>query len=159
MSFFSISSFYLCVALFMCLTDHVISCCFTMFSRKAREKQFKEQEESLQEWEQKIKESQNRLVDLQRSINDREERANKNDQLLKIKENELEEARKTLEATRVTVKVKEDDINKRLNELQLQDKVAKIIDVISFLLFSECLLMFNSSRDFRLLTSDSFSGC
>ncbi|XP_062222236.1 nuclear matrix constituent protein 1a-like isoform X2 [Phragmites australis] len=92
--------------------------------RKAREKQFKEQEESLQDWEKKLKESQNRLVDLQRSINDREERANMNDQLLKIKQEELEDAKKTVVATKVTLKVKEDDINKRLNELDSLEKDA-----------------------------------
>lgn len=92
--------------------------------RKAREKQLKEQEESLQEWEKKLKESQNRLNELQRSINEREERANKNDQLFKIKQDELEEARRTVEAAKVTLKVKEDDINKRLNELHLQEKDA-----------------------------------
>lgn len=94
-----------------------------MFRRKAREKQLKEQEESLQEWEKKLKESQNRLNELQRSINEREERANKNDQLFKIKQDELEEARRTVEAAKVTLKVKEDYINKRLNELHLQEKV------------------------------------
>ncbi|KAJ1280670.1 hypothetical protein BS78_04G250500 [Paspalum vaginatum] len=92
--------------------------------RKAREKQFKEQEESLLEWEKKLKESQNRLNDLQRSINDREERANKNDQLFKVKQAELEDARKTVEAAKVTLKVKEDDITRRLNELHSQEKVA-----------------------------------
>ncbi|WVZ73984.1 hypothetical protein U9M48_022225 [Paspalum notatum var. saurae] len=92
--------------------------------RKAREEQFKEQEESLLEWEKKLKESQNRLNDLQRSINDREERANKNDQLFKVKQAELEEARKTVEAAKVTLKVKEDDIARRLNELRSQEKDA-----------------------------------
>lgn len=94
-----------------------------MFRRKAREKQLKEQEESLQGWEKKLKESQNRLNDLQRSINDREERANKNDQLFKIKYDELEEARKSMDLMKLTLKTKEDDINKRLNELRSQEKV------------------------------------
>jgi len=89
--------------------------------RKAQEKQLKEQEESLQEWEKKLKESQNRLVDLQRSINDREERANKSDQLFKIKHGELEEARKSVEANKLALKAKEDDINRRLNELHSQE--------------------------------------
>ncbi|KAF8750154.1 hypothetical protein HU200_012403 [Digitaria exilis] len=93
--------------------------------RKAREKQLKEQEESLQGWEKKLKESQNRLNDLQRSINDREERANKNDQLFKIKYDELEEARKSMDLMKLTLKTKEDDINKRLNELHSQEKDAE----------------------------------
>ena len=102
-------------------------CCFAMFRRKAQEKQLKEQEESLQEWEKKLKESQNRLVDLQRSINDREERANKSDQLFKIKHGELEEARKSVEANKHALKAKEDDINRRLNELHSQEKVFNLI--------------------------------
>ena len=102
-------------------------CCFAMFRRKAQEKQLKEQEESLQEWEKKLKESQNRLVDLQRSINDREERANKSDQLFKIKHGELEEARKSVEANKLALKAKEDDINRRLNELHSQEMVFNLI--------------------------------
>jgi hypothetical protein len=111
------------IALRMWLKFH----CFAMFRRKAREKQLKEQEESLQEWDKKLKESQNRLVDLQRSINDREERANKNDQLFKIKHGELEEARKSVEANKRALKAKEDDINRRLNELHSQEKVSNFI--------------------------------
>lgn len=107
----------------MWFTGYIVFLCFPVFRRKAREKQLKEQEESLQEWEKKLKESQNRLVDLQRSINDREERANKNDQLCKIKYDELEEARKSVEATKLSLKAKENDINKRLNELHLKEKV------------------------------------
>lgn len=103
--------------------NHIVFHCFAMFRRKAREKQLKEQEESLQGWEKKLKESQNRLNDLQRSINDREERANKNDQLFKIKYDELEEVRKSMDLTKLTLKTKEDDINKRLNELHSQEKV------------------------------------
>lgn len=108
-----------------------------MFRRKAGEDRIKRQEDSLRDWDKKLKESQNRILDLQRSLNDREERANENDKLFKIKQEELEEAKKALEHTKATLKIKEDDINKRLAELHLQEKVIHIsLNAFSFILIS-----------------------
>jgi len=93
------------------------------------------QREDLWEWEKKLQEGEERLAKGQRIINEREQRANENDRLCRQKEKDLEEAQKKIDATNITLRSKEDEVNNRLADIALKEKVNICLCDIFLILF------------------------
>lgn len=92
--------------------------------QEAHENTLSKQREDLWEWEKKLQEGEERLAKGQQIINQREQRANENDRLCQQKEKDLEEAQKKIDATNITLRSKEEDVNNRLADIALKEKVS-----------------------------------
>jgi len=108
--------------------------------QEAHESTLSKQREDLWEWEKKLQEGEERLAKGQRIINEREQRANENDRLCQQKEKDLEEAQKKIDATNITLRSKEEDVNNRLADIALKEKVSICLCDIVYLyyVFSGC---------------------
>ncbi|CAH1416849.1 unnamed protein product [Lactuca virosa] len=95
--------------------------------REAWEATFAKQKEDIKEWEKKLQEGEERLCEGRRSINLREEKLNEMEKSLKLKEKEIEEAHNKIESSILASKKKEDDVNKRLDELIAKEEQAESI--------------------------------
>ncbi|KAK7302442.1 hypothetical protein RJT34_13332 [Clitoria ternatea] len=78
-----------------------------------------------------------RLAKGQNFLNEREQRANENDRICSRKERDLIEAQKSIDATNITLRNKEDDVNSRLANISLKEKISKRKSYLDFELRKE----------------------
>lgn len=93
----------------------------------AHKTSFYKQREELIDWEKKLQESEKKLSEDRRILNEREERANQNDRIFQRRERALEEFENKSEFCKLTVKEKENDINRRFEELVMKEKVGLFV--------------------------------
>lgn len=96
---------------------------FHAVRQDAHKASFYKQREELIDWEKKLQESEKKLSQDRRLLNEREEKANQNDRMLRQREKTLEEYENKSEFCKLSVKEKENDINRRFEELVMKEKV------------------------------------